>query len=76
MNDQRRKSLNGAIELLNKASTIIDAARDGEQDALDNMPENLEGTDRYEKMEIAVDNMEDAIEKIDRVVELLTYASR
>ena len=62
--------------MLNKASAIIDAARDGEQDALDNMPENLEGTDRYEKMEIAVDNMEDAIEKIDRVVELLTYASR
>ena len=62
--------------MLNKVSTIIDSARDGEQDALDNMPENLEGTDRYEKMEIAVDNMEDAIEKIDRVVELLTYASR
>ena len=34
---------------------------------MDNYPENLQGTDRFEQMEDAVDNLNDALEKIDEV---------
>ena len=36
-----------------------------EQDAMDNIPENLQATERYERMEDVVDSLNDALEKIE-----------
>lgn len=44
---------------------------DKEQDAVDNYPENLQGTDMYEAMERAVDNLESAMEMLDDAKDLL-----
>jgi len=44
---------------------IADSVCDKEQDCIDNYPENLQGTERYEQMEAAVDSLNDALEKID-----------
>lgn len=45
----------------------IDVAQDvkyDEENCLNNMPENLENTDKYINMEKAIDYLEDAIESI------------
>ena len=74
MNAKRRESLREAVGFLGKAKAIVDKAQDEEQDALDSMPESLEGTDRYEKMENAVDLLEDASSMIDDVIDEVTQA--
>ena len=42
---------------------------------LDNMPENLQSSERYEKMEAAIDSLEAAIESIDSAKESIGEAS-
>lgn len=49
---------------LEKASDILDSVRDEESDSMDNMPESLQTSDRYYKMEEAVQDLEDAVSHI------------
>lgn len=49
----------------------IDELRDAEQDKLDNMPENLQGSERYEMTEQAVDNLDSAYVSIDGLIDYL-----
>lgn len=65
MDNKRRSSLKEAIQLLSRVSTMVDAVCDKEQDCMDNYPENLQNTDRFERMEDAVENLNEALEKID-----------
>ena len=67
VNEKRRERLRDALRHLTNAASIVDTVCDKEQDCLDNYPENLQGTDRFEQMEDAVDNLNDALEKIDEV---------
>ena len=48
MNNVRRKKLTSALSLLNSASEMLSQAAEEEQDCLDNLPESLQGTERYE----------------------------
>lgn len=66
MNKAKRASLTGAQACLSQASGIISDVRYAEQDALNNMPENLENGDRYRNMEDAIDHLEDALDDINR----------
>lgn len=61
--------------LLGTASGLVSTALEQEEDALDNMPENLQGSDRYEKIEAAVDLLNDASECIDSAIEKINEAS-
>lgn len=65
MNKERRNALKNAMSYLDKAIEIITDVRDEEQDSMDNMPENLQGGERYETMEMAVESLEEAIDKIE-----------
>ena len=65
MDDKRRGQLRDALKMLTSAATIVDSVCDKEQDCMDNYPENLQGTERFERMEDAVDSLNDALEKID-----------
>lgn len=69
MNNKRRDLLRLAIQYLDKACDYVGQALDEEQDCFDNMPENLESSERYEKMESAISNLYDAIEDIDSAKE-------
>ena len=60
MNNKRRDILRDALGLLDRSTELVCRAKDEEQDALDSCPENLEGSDRYEKMEEAVEKLEEA----------------
>ena len=74
MNNKRRALLKKSVEALETASNYISIVLDEEQDSLDNTPENLEGSERYEKMEEAIDKLELALECIDQSEEYVNEA--
>lgn len=59
------------IELLLSIQSDIDNCRDEEESYADNMPENLQSSQRYDDAMDAVSEMEDAIDYINDVVESL-----
>ena len=64
MNKQRRTKLSDANSLLSKAVSIVEFARDEEQDSFDNLPENLQSGERGEAMEEAIEELQTAIDSI------------
>lgn len=82
MNNKRREIIRSASRLIDEAREKVSVAYDEESDCLSNMPENLESSDRYIKMENAVDNLEeandyldDAMESLDKALDCLSDAS-
>lgn len=74
MDDKRRGRLRDALRILSNAASIVETVCDKEQDCMDNYPENLQSTERFERMEAAVDSLNDALEKIDDVKEHIQSA--
>lgn len=76
MNAQRRKEIAKAIALIEDAIAILDSVAEEEREAYDNLPENLQYSERGERMEECaeaiesvscelseqIDNLNDAIE--------------
>ena len=60
MDDRRRGQLRDALNMLSNAASVVERVCDKEQDCVDNYPENLQSTERFEK-----DSLNDALEKID-----------
>lgn len=71
MNRIRRKHLTEAYELLEQARCIIEACRDEEQDAFDNLPEGIQASTRGEDMEENVAQMDDAISSIEEAMDIV-----
>lgn len=64
MNKERRQRLAKARELLDQAQALVQAAgeivvevKDDEQEAFDNLPESLQGADRGQTMQEAIDGL-------------------
>ena len=74
MNKKRRDILQSARPLLSQAARIIERVAEQEEDCLDNFPENLQSTDRYEKMEKAIENLEAALEHIENAQDCISEA--
>lgn len=75
MNKKRKNKLRKASCLLMEAISILAEVYDEENDCLDNTPENLQGSQRYEESECAIEALDeasdcisDAIEKIGGIV--------
>ena len=75
MNNQKRDKLKLAREYLSKASDIVSDVLEEEQDCLDNMPDNLQFSDRYERMEVAIGKLEDGLNSIEAADEALGEAA-
>ena len=71
MNRVRRDQLRAAYGRLKNCIEDLCYIRDEEENALDNVPENLQGSDATEQMEEAVNNIDDAIECIDEALNYL-----
>ena len=65
MDTKRRNRLRDALKMLENVAAIVESVCDKEEDCMDNYPENLQSTERFENMEAAVDNLNDALEKLD-----------
>lgn len=74
MNKTRRRNITSAISKMNSALTILDGALDEECFAMDNYPENLQGSDVYLEMEESVDCLSNSVDllrdAIDEVSEI------
>lgn len=76
MDNKRRSRLRKAIGMLSNVTTTVESVCDEEQDCMDNYPENLQGSERFERMEDAVDNLNDALEKLEEAKEHIEAAIR
>ena len=72
MNNARRKQIDEAISLLEAARTNLEAARDAvetiksdEEEYKDNLPENLQNSEKAQNAETAVSNLEEVHEALD-----------
>lgn len=75
MNKKRRSSLESAKVLLTSAANIVERVTDQENDCMDNTPENLQETERFEKMEQAASFLEEAMEHIESAIDCINEAS-
>ncbi len=71
MNKQRRKKIGLVNNYLNKAKEIIETVHIEEECAFDNLPENLQCSDRGYNMEENIDDLEELLDKIDEMNELI-----
>lgn len=76
MNKIRRKNLQHVIDRLEELKGAIEDLHDEEEEYLDSIPDNLQGSERYEKvesacheLECAVSYLEDTINSIEAAIE-------
>jgi hypothetical protein len=60
--------------MLSSAARIIESVCDKEEDCRDNYPENLQSTGCFEQMETAIDNLNEAMERLDDAKECIELA--
>lgn len=71
MNNLRRKELQKAIDLLDRAKYIIEACKDDEEEAFDNLPDGIKDSERGEDMEDNIDSMDDVMSEIEEQISVL-----
>ena len=69
MNAVRRKRIDEIINQLEELRSELEYVMDEETEARDNMPENLQYTDRYQAMDEACDNLDSALSSIEEAME-------
>lgn len=75
MNNQRRKQIENVVAKLMDLQSEIETLRDDEQEVVDNMPENLQGSERYEIAEAAADNLDGACSSMEELIDYLNSAA-
>lgn len=75
MNNERRKKIGLVKKLIQDANRLVDEIKDEEQDYFDNMPENLQGSDRGCAAEDAIDSLDAAMEALDEALSNLEDAA-
>lgn len=74
MNNDRRKRIEKVQEQIEGLLAEIEELRDEEQEALENLPESLQETERGERMQTAVDALDEAYTNLDSVNDSLNEA--
>lgn len=69
MNKKRRKLLGDANELIKQAVGIVEKVVDEEQEVVDNVPANLQESERYSDMEDALGTLEDLCDDLNDITE-------
>ena len=75
MNNSRRKELEKAVNLLEEAQSILEDCREEEQEYLDNMPENLQYSEKHDMAEEAVTALEGACESVLEAIDSVNEAT-
>ena len=69
MNDARRKKVQEAMTLLEKAQEIIDTCQTEENEAFENLSENLQAGEKGQAMEANAETLSQAYDNIGSVLE-------
>ena len=74
MNKFRRKQIETISDKLSAIADEIDAVQEEEEEYRDNIPENLQGSERYELAEAAVNAMMEAADSVRSAIDSLEQA--
>lgn len=74
MNNRRRAKLREAVGMLETASEIVSDMAVEEEDYAENMPENMQDGEKYERAMEVVDILNDAVEMINESAEKIEEA--
>ena len=74
MNNARRKKLKDVVSVLEKAKCDVESVLNDEQDAFDNLPDGLQGTERADAMDNACDELDSALDYIDDAISAINNA--
>jgi len=74
MNKKRRERLREVLNSIQAIVAILQSICDKEEDCVDRYPENLQNSEKYERMEGAVEYLNEAVDKLDEVTELILSA--
>lgn len=74
MNKVRRKQLDEVIAKIEEAKELLDVLREEEEEYRDNMPENLQGSEKYQMADEAIDNMDCAIDSLEEAISYIESA--
>ena len=75
MNNTRRKAIKAIMDKLQDLMDDIEAIKDEEQEAYDNLPESIQNSERGEAMDSAIYNLDDAAESVQLVLDALEEAA-
>lgn len=71
MNKERRTQIKKLTNELEDVKTKLKYILRKEEGILDNIPENLQGTDRYSESENAIDALDDVVDDLESAIESL-----
>ena len=75
MNKERRKHLSVISRQLSDLLTALEEVESEESEYRDNIPENLQGSERYEKADEACDNLQSAIAAVEEALSYIDSAA-
>lgn len=68
MNKQRRKNIQSILDQIEELKGSLEEAQAEEEVYRDNIPENLQGSERYEKADEACDTLSGAVDSLDDII--------
>ncbi|MBC1616441.1 hypothetical protein HB904_09595 [Listeria booriae] len=74
MNAKRRKRIQATLNILSEQLDLLEQLKDEEQEYVESIPENLQGSERYEVAEEAAANLEEAYDLVNDAIEKLEEA--
>lgn len=74
MNKARRKALDEVISKIEEAKELLENLQAEEEEYRDDMPENLQGSERYGAADAAVDNMSSAVDALNEAISSIESA--
>ncbi len=72
MNKERRKNIQTVADQLEDLKTTLEELQGEEETSRDNIPENLRGSERYEKADEACDALNDAVDGLEDIITSLS----
>ena len=76
MNNDRRKRIDEATALIEEAKSIIEEVTEAESEVYENMPENLQSSERGELIQEALNNLEYSESSFDELLGYLEEAKQ
>lgn len=74
MNNARRKKLRTLADQLGDIMTELEMLKEEEETYIYNIPENLQGSEKYEASEFAIDSLEEACDDLDEAINSIEEA--
>ena len=74
MNSKQRKQIEKWIDSINEIKEGVESMQEDETEKLDNMPENLQESERGEQMQNGIENLEAAASSLEEAIDSLNSA--